>query len=104
MSYIFFFKFALDGSWFKFATGVDLSNCLKQIELSISIYKCAPMSEFPSNITTMDRWTEQVVKVACSLSFWIRRDEQEKNQGLKSDLFSPMVLVSYGNSEHGAHE
>ena len=35
---------------FKFATAVDLSKCFTQTKLPILLYTCAPSSELPSNI------------------------------------------------------
>ena len=43
-----FFKIDL-----KFETAVDLNKCLKQIKLPISTYSCAPISELPSDKSTM---------------------------------------------------
>ena len=37
----------------KIATTVNLNKCLKQINLPISLYMYAPISDLPSNISTM---------------------------------------------------
>ena len=38
---------------FKCVTAVDLEKRLKNIEFTISLYSCAPISELPSDISTM---------------------------------------------------
>ena len=37
---------------FRFATNLDLSKCLKQIKLPISLHARTPISELPSDIST----------------------------------------------------
>ena len=37
----------------RFVTALDLIKCLKQINTQRLILRCAPISEFPSNIRTM---------------------------------------------------
>ena len=37
------------------ATALNLIKCLKQIELLASLLTCAPISELPANIITMDQ-------------------------------------------------
>ena len=39
---------------FKFATSFDRNKCLKKIEIPISLHTCVPISELPSDISTMD--------------------------------------------------
>ena len=40
--------------YFKIATTVNVNNCLKQIRLSLSLCSCAPISELPTNISTVN--------------------------------------------------
>ena len=40
---------------FKLATAFHLDKCPKPIRIPISLFKCAPISELPSNISTMGR-------------------------------------------------
>ena len=56
-------------SYITFATAVDLNKCHKQINLTISPYTCAPISELPSDISIMDqiRFTSERSKFIYSL-------------------------------------
>ena len=46
----------------KIWTAVDLNKCLYHVKLAISIYTCAPISEIPSNISTMSLTLNFLIK------------------------------------------
>ena len=63
-------------------SAVDLNQFLKLIELSISFYICAPISELPSNMSTR--------LIIVQATTWNKKKVQF------------MVLILDGNSEIGA--
>ena len=48
---------------FNSEAAVDFDNCLKQIELPYSLHPCAPYSEHPSYINTMEYFVFAISKI-----------------------------------------
>ena len=75
----------------KFATAVFLNTCLKKIKLPCSHYRCAPVSELQSNISTMfvPRCVQGGLTVPSCSSL---EDKKNKKRDICKNIF-PIIIV-----------
>ena len=67
---------------FKFSSAVDLYKYIKSIKLTISLYTCAPISELPFNVSTIEiQEIFQLVFCLCSMITFVCFDASYQHQG-----------------------